>query len=255
MTAPSPAAHDMTLVLSKSLFDVLKDVPDPRQLRGQRHSIQALLALLVLSFLTGGQTVKDAVLLGRNYSHLRPALGFTHRLCPSQSTYTRLFKVLPVATVREAVARWLAALADLHRRQDRAVVAAVDGKAVRGGGAYTLNIFAHDFFQLLDQLTVEGAKENEMSVFRAAMDDFLDRYPFVRILTFDAIFCEQKTMEALTRHNRMGIFQVKENQPETLFMIQRFFDKLLASKPDDRVVEKKWRLRRHARHMGGACAG
>lgn len=251
MTSPVPDSHDLTLCLSRSLFDILDEVSDPRHKKGQRHSLQALLSLLVLSFVTGGETVKDAVLLGRTRPHLRPALGFSHRLCPSQSTYTRLFHVLPVETLRQVIARWLSSIAELRRHGVRPIAAAVDGKAIRGGGAHALNIFAHDLWQLLDQFEVEGIKDNEMTVFRCAMEDFLARYPFVKILTFDAIFCEQKTMEALTKNNRLGIFSVKENQPETFDRLWRWFHATLPKgAPDYREAEKKRGLHRDARTVG-----
>lgn len=254
MSAPAPTSHDLTLCVSRSLFDVLGTVADPRRERGRRHSLQALLGLLVLSFTTGGQTVKDAVILGRSLPHLRRALGFKHRLCPSQSTYTRLFHVLPVESLRSVISLWLCELARMRRHGERPIAAAVDGKAVRGGGAYALNIFAQDFWQLLDQFEVQGSKENEMSAFRVVMEDFLTRYPFVRILSFDALYCEQKTMEALTKNNRVGIFQVKDNQPELADRLLRWYHALPKGTPGFRESEKKRRLHRHPNTVGGTSA-
>lgn len=141
----------------------------------------------------------------------------------------------------------------MRRHGERPIAAAVDGKAIRGGGAYALNIFAHDFWQLLDQVEVDS-KQNEMGAFRDAMDGFLERYPFVRILTFDAIFCEQRTMEALTKNNRMGIFQVKENQPELANQLLRWYHALPKGTPGFRESEKKRGLHRHPVAMGSAGA-
>lgn len=233
-----------------SLFEALSKVPDPRVASGRRHSMAALLALLVVAFCTGAETVKDAVLFGRARKWLRKELGFTHDKCPSQSTYTRLFKVLPMEDVRAALSQWLLTLARLRsERRGQGLCAAVDGKALRGAGVHTLNIFVHDLWTLLDQYEVD-VKANEMSAFRGRMDEFLGRYPFVKLLTFDAIFCEQKTMETLTRHNRMGIFQVKENQPEGLFRIERLFSAHLGGSPDTESVEKKRGLHRDPKAVG-----
>ena len=210
----------------------------------------ALLALLVVAFCAGAETVKDAVLFGRARKWLRKELGFTHVKCPSQSTYTRLFKALPMEDVRAALSAWLVSLARLHsERRRQGLCATVDGKALRGAGVHTLNVFVHDLWTLLDQYEVD-VKANEMSAFRGRVEEFVRRYPFVRMMTFDAIFCEQKTMEILTRHNRMGIFQVKENQPEGLHRIERLFSPLLAGSPDAESVGKKWGLHRDAKAVG-----
>jgi len=186
-------------------------------------------------------TVKAVVIHGRTFPSLRTRLGFTHKTSPAQSTYTRLFQKLKIKPVRQAVVDWLESLA-LARLNRRKAGVAVDGKSLRGTGHHMLNVFIHDYWMLLDQLEV-GQKDNEMSAFRDGLESFLARYPFIRILTFDALFCEQKTMETLTRNNRMGIFQVKENQPEGLFRIQRWFARGLNSAPGHRSVEKKRGLR------------
>lgn len=251
--APESVPDDVAYAPVSSLFEALSNVSDPREASGRRHSIGALLSLLVVAFCTGSQTVKDAVLFGRARKWLRRELGFTHDKCPSQSTYTRLFKALSIDAVRTALSAWLCSLAKLRsERRRQGLCAAVDGKALRGAGVHTLNVFVHELWTLLDQYDVD-VKANEMSAFRARLDEFVARYPFVKMLTFDALFCEQKTMETLTRHNRMGIFQVKDNQPEGLYRMERLFSPLLGGSPDAESVEKKWRLHRDEKALGQAA--
>ena len=253
--APIDVADDVAHAPVLSLFEALSKVSDPRKALGRRHSIGALLALLVVAFCTGAETVKDAVLFGRSRKWLRKELGFKHDKCPSQSTYSRLFKALPVEDVRTALSAWLVSLARLHsERRRQGLCATVDGKALRGAGVHTLNVFVHDLWTLLDQYEVD-VKANEMSAFRGRMEKFLKQYPFIRMLTFDAIFCEQKTMEILTRHNRMGIFQVKGNNPEGLFRIERLFSPLLGGSPDTESAEKKWGLHRDPKAVGSPAHG
>lgn len=245
--ASSPACDDdFGQAPAQSLRDVLRTIDDPRNRSGRRHPLDALLCLLVVSFCTGSQTVKDAVLFGRNRPWLRRALGFKHPICPSQSTYTRLFKVLKVETLREALSAWLGQLVQLRgERRGRGICASVDGKALRGSGVHTLNVFVQDFWVLLDQYEV-ASKENEMSAFRERLDGFCKSYPFVTILTFDAMFCEQQTMRMLTENNRMGIFQVKENQPEGLRRLERWFAAQPKGSPGySGGAEKKRGLHRH----------
>jgi len=254
MTAPAPSLDDACEPFMGSLLDALYRVPDPRGDKGLRHPLGALLGLLVLSCLMGGNTVKEATILGRLERPLRERLGFTHKTSPSQSTYTRLFKQLPLSALQGALCSWLAALAQARSR-GAALSASVDGKAVRGGRAHALNVFVQEYWLLLDQMEVLQGKESEMAVFRQKMEAFLARHPFLKILTFDAVFCERTTMEMLTRNNRLGIFQVKENQPETLDRLLRWFHgSLPKARPDLREVEKKRGLRRHTRGVGAQGA-
>jgi hypothetical protein len=253
MTAPAPASSPAVPPphVALSLAQVFATVRDPRAEKGRRHPLSALLALLLVSFLTGKQTVKDAVLLGRHFPHLRTALGFEHSKCPSQSTYTRLFHVLAIDALRQPLLSWLASLAELRRHKARPMVACVDGKTICGAGVHTLNIFAQDYWMLLDQIEVADGKGNEMTTLRERIEAFFAKYPFVRILTMDAMFCESETMEKLTKNNRLGIFQVKGNQPTAAFEVERIFRALLHGKtPDYQESEKKWGLHRDARGVG-----
>lgn len=231
------------------LTEVLRAIPDPRSPQGRRHCLVALLGLLLVGFLSGCNTVKAVVIHGRNRRRLRKTLGFTHKKSPSQSTFTRLFSVLPIASVRQPIVDWFELLLIAWAR-DRKTRAAVDGKTMRGTGDHVLHIFVHDFWCLLDQLEV-GEKTNEMAGFRTALPAFLAKYPFLEILTFDALFCEQATMNLLTENNRMGIFQVKDNQPETLRRLERWFARQPKKAPDFRGVEKKRGLRGDAGTLGG----
>lgn len=242
----SPACDDVAHAPVRCLFDALATIKDPRDCSGRRHALGSLLALLVVSFCTGGQTVKDAVEFGRARRWLRRELGFVHPTCPSQSTYTRLFKVLPLEAVRLALSDWLRSMVEIWAgRRRQGVSASVDGKMLRGAGVHVLNVFVHDLWVLLDQYEVTS-RGNEMSAFRTLLDEFLLRYPFVALLSFDAIFCDQQTMDALTRHNRRGLFQVKENQPEGLRRMERWFASVPKDSPDTAGTEKKWGLHRHA---------
>jgi hypothetical protein len=246
-----PSLAHATEHAQRSLLDALASVEDPRNPSGRRHSIGALLGLLMAGFLSGATTVKGAVALGRHRRALRAQLGFTHEKCPSQSTYTRLFKALPVEALRAALEQWLHELVGQWcERRRRGAAVAVDGKALRGAGQHTLNVFVHELWVLLDSHRLD-AKENEMSAFRARLEEFCARHAFVRILTFDAAFCERHTMEALSRHNRLGLFAVKDNQPEATRRLERWFASVINRPPDHREVEKKRGLHRHARAVGG----
>jgi hypothetical protein len=219
---------------SQSLLDACVAIPDPRGFKGRRHSLPALLALLVAGFAGGCNTMTAIVAFGREHPELRARLGFTHEKSPSQSTYSRLFEKLDVAALREVIVGWLASAA----RARKGCAASVDGKALRATGDHFLHVFLQDYWLLVDLFEV-GEKNNEHSAFERELDGLLQRYPWLSLLTFDAMFCQHKIAEKLIGNGKKAIFQVKENQPETLRRLERFFSPLPKEKPDHRSVEKK----------------
>jgi hypothetical protein len=222
----------------KSLLEIVSSVDDPRSRYGRRHSLGSLLSLLIVGLLCGSNTVKGCVIFGRHRKALRTRLGFTHAKCPSQSTYTRLFQVLPVAALSEALGQWLTALAALRaERSKRSLVASIDGKALRGTQQHVLNVFIQDWWHLLDMREV-AEKKNELSVLNATLDEMLEKYPFIGIFTFDAMFAQHAVVEKLTRNNRMGIFQIKSNQAETHRRLLRWFAALPREGFQTQSVEK-----------------
>ena len=246
--AEAPGPSDWA---ERSLLEALSEVSDPRSRHGLRHALGSLLGLLAIGFLCGQNTVKDIVVFGREHLAMRRWLGFTHPKCPSQSTYTRLFKVLPIASVRGALAHWLQ---DVACRRIRRAAGTVDGKALRGTGQHIVNVFVQDYWCLLDMFEV-GQKQNEFSAFHSELQEMLKKYPFLKILTFDALFAQHAMVEALTANNRLGIFQIKENQDETFHRLQRWFAALPPDSFHAQETEKKWGLHRHPHPVERPGAG
>lgn len=187
------------------------------------------------------------VAFGREHPELRTQLGFTHEISPSQSTYSRLFEKLDIGALRQGVVEWLSAAVRAHKEG----VACVDGKAMRGTQDHFLHVFLQDYWLLVDMYEV-GGKNNEHSAFERELDALLKRHPWLTLLTFDAMFCQHKIAEKLVGNGKKAIFQVKENQPETLRRLERFFSPLPKEKPDHRSVEKKKQVVRKTRRVDPA---
>src|SRR6266567_9491191 len=84
---PSPAC----------LLDVLATVPDPRDPRGLRHPLSAVLGLAVLAMLSGCQGYEAIAQFGRDKGFaLAHALGFRRGETPTKSTYSILFRRLDI---------------------------------------------------------------------------------------------------------------------------------------------------------------
>lgn len=222
---------------ARSLFEVLSTIPDARSRHGRRHPLRSLLALLVVGFCCGANQVKAAVIFGRERKLLRRRLGFTHKLAPSQSTYSRLFQGLDFEAFQKALSRWLHGLVAL-RCQHKDAVLAVDGKSLRATGHHVLHLFVHDLWWLLDLKQV-GEKQNELSAFREQLDQLLNNYPFLSLLTFDALFAQRDLAQTLTADGRRGLFQIKDNQSETLARLERWFYALPKAKPHHQTTESQ----------------
>ncbi len=95
---------------------------------------------------------------------------------------------------------------------------------------------------MLDLFEV-GEKKNEDSALREQLADLCGRYPFIEIFTLDAGFASRPLLEALGGQGKRALFQVKGNQKETLYRLERWFAKLPKGSPTVATREKKEPLR------------
>ena len=77
----------MTKATSRHLIDILAQVPDPRNAKGKRHPLCAILALAVIAIMCGYRSYSAIAQWGRTYTPaLVEALGFTHAKTPCAAT-------------------------------------------------------------------------------------------------------------------------------------------------------------------------
>ena len=92
----------MTQTKSGHLIDILAKVPDPRNAKGKRHPLGAILALAVIAMMCGYRSYSAIAEWGRSYaSTLVEALGFTPAKTPCAATLHNLFKRLDIAPWRQ----------------------------------------------------------------------------------------------------------------------------------------------------------
>jgi hypothetical protein len=195
-----------------SLLEVLAQVPDPRNPKGIRHPLPAILALAVLAMLTGAKSYTAVAQFGRDKGFaLAFALGFRRGKTPTKSTLSDLFRRLDVAAFEAALSRWVASrLPDgpgLH--------VCLDGKTARGSkdgdapGHHLVAAYAPAAQAVLAQLRVD-AKTNEH---KAALQ-LLGVLPIKgRIFTGDAMFCQRDVAEKIIDGGGDYVLFAKDNQP------------------------------------------
>ena len=204
-----------TTALSRQpLREVLEGVTDPRDRRGVRHTLPAILCLAVTGILAG---CRSLTAIWEHAADLEPAdlgaLGLEEgRALPSESTIRRVLKDLDPAGLDARLTSWFfTRTGTIGGRR----VIAVDGKTMRG--ARTGDNPAPHLLAALDRASgvVVGQrrvsdKSNEIPALRdllAPMD--LDG----AVVTADAMHTQKGTAEWIRSRSAHYLLTVKDNQP------------------------------------------
>lgn len=206
-----------------SLYEMFLGLADPRDPRGTRHSLAALLTLAVTAMLAGARTLTDIAQFGRRRRKLRKALGFTHKHSPCISTFHYLFKELDAAMFESALQEWLLAH---HPQALKNLELHIDGKSARGSrrgevpGIHLLSAYSDALGTALFQLPVD-AKTNEH---KAALELFR-LIPLQGVLvTGDAMFAQREISQAVIDAGGDYLWTVKDNQPSLKQALLDAFD-------------------------------
>jgi hypothetical protein len=198
------------------LLEVLAEVPDPRDPRGVRHPLGAILSLAVLAMLTGAKSYAAIARFGRDKGFaLAWALGFTRGKTPTKSTLSVLFRALDVAAFEAALSRWVASRLGEGAAAAEGLHVCIDGKTARGSrdgeasGRHLVAAYAPAAQAVLAQVRVD-AKTNEH---KAALE-LLGVLPVKgRVFTGDATFCQRDVAEQIVEGGGDYVLFVKDNQP------------------------------------------
>lgn len=183
------------------LWEALAQVEDPRQARGKRHPLPAILALAVAATLCGAQGYGAIAEWGRNHGEaFARALGFTRAKTPCAGALHYLFQRLDRRALEHALAGWAeAVLAALPPPQGRLEALAIDGKTLRGSqrqGAldvHLLSVLSHRLGLTLYQQAV-AAKTNEIGALPEVLSALLLEG---RVVTGDAMLCQREIAEQI----------------------------------------------------------
>jgi predicted transposase YbfD/YdcC len=200
------------MVTSLALLDALTQIPDPRDPRGIRHPLTAVLSLAVLAMMTGVKSYCGIAQFGRDHgAALAHALGFRRGKTPAVSSFSELFRVLDVGAFEAALSRWIASRRPAGAEQ----VISLDGKTARGSrdgevpGQHLVAAYDSDARAVLAQIRVD-AKTNEH---KAALQ-LLGILPLAgAIFVGDAMFCQRDLCATIVEGGGDYVFFVKDNQP------------------------------------------
>ena len=223
--APTALAPDQC----RSLLDHLAQLADPRQRRGRRHALSAVLAVAACAVLAGarslaaiGEWAADAP--GQVLAALgvrRDSLTGAFRP-PAEATVRRVLACVDPDALDQAIGAWLAGQqlppptrpppAPRPRRQ----AVAVDGKSLRGSGHHSgpqvhlLAVMDHTTRAVLSQTEVDTTT-NEIARFQPLLQrlDLTDT-----VVTADALHTQREHADWPVTHKHADyLLLVKANQP------------------------------------------
>jgi predicted transposase YbfD/YdcC len=225
---------DVPVVLApaqcRSLLDDLATITDPRQRRGRRHALGAVLAVAVAAVLAGarslvaiGEWAADApgpvlVALGVRRDPLRRVWR-----PPGEATVRRVLACVDPDALDLVIGRWLADQQPPPARAWRQAVA-VDGKTLRGSGhhgrsqVHLLAAMDHTTRAVLSQTDVDHTT-NEIARFRPLLEG-LDLAG--RVVTADALHTQREHGDWLVTVKQAAyLLIVKANQPSLHHQLAR----------------------------------
>ena len=217
MELPDPVA------LAPGLRSALAQVVDPRQRRGVRHPLVAVLTAAVCavaagarSFVAAGEWVADLP------AEVAAALGVQCR-CPSESTIRRLIGQVDADRFDTVIGAFVQGLCAKVAPVGRRRVLAVDGKTLRGSrhtdsdgvdapGRHLLAVIDQHARVVLGQVKVEG-KTNEITAFTPLLGTLRGIDLTGVVITADALHTQRDHVDDLHQRGMHWLLTVKGNQP------------------------------------------
>jgi len=220
ITGADVPVQPLSAAQSIRLLQVLSAVPDPRQRRGRRYSLQSILLIAVSAVLAGARSYAA---IGDWAAVTRPAVGVCGRP-PHAATIRRVLLAVDPVAVQAALTAWTLANRNAQAaaaeqtslpRNERRQVLAIDGKNLRGArhrnGQQTQLLAVIDHTHRLVLTQTEIADGNEIAAFVTALDTLAQLRGC--LITADALHTQRGHADYLIGRGAHYLFTVKENQP------------------------------------------
>lgn len=197
-----------------SLLAFLSQVPDPRGRQGRRHSLEAMLASVVCAILQGARGYSAITQwIHSQEPELWHALGFTRRP-PKLGAFRKLLMAISPAHFERVLADWAKYCLGVSTDEPLEAVA-LDGKTLCGTlqpherAVHLLAFLDQSTGCVLSQTRVD-AKTNEH---KAALKLLKTLVLEGRVVTGDAMFCQQEACQEIRDRGGHYFVVVKDNQP------------------------------------------
>lgn len=201
----------MSELVSRSLFDSLGEVPDPRRERTKLHQLVDILVIAVCATICGSETWEEIAAFGEaKESWFRKFLALPNGI-PSHDTFRRVFLLIKPKQFQEAFLVWMRSVAQVINGE----VVAIDGKAARGArtadgkeGLRMVSAWACEQRLVLGQLKT-AEKSNEITAIPALLELLELRGC---IVTIDAMGCQTAVAAQIIARKADYVLSLKGNQ-------------------------------------------
>ena len=197
----------------------LGSVGDFRKARGKVHPLVGVLCLTVLALMGGARSLSDVSRRGKLHPEILTPLRL--RRSPSVPTLSRLLRGVSVNEVRTALIDFAKQLNEHRGQKDGLLVAAADGKTLKGTWEngkqlHVLHLFAHNAVLALDQVAV-GHTAGEIQGTKDWIEEMGKLFPGLQILTADARLADRDLCQAIVNAKKDYVIRLKKtNQACTL---------------------------------------
>ncbi len=199
------------------LIEILAEIPDPRQSKGKRYPLAAMLTLAFVAMISGYRSIKAIAEWGPNYGKkYLESLGFNEHGYPAQATWYRVLRAVDVELVVARVKAWAEAVVAALTEAER-VGLSLDGKTLRTSvkmGAedgHLLSAVVHQLGIIVGQVAVDD-HTNEIGV----VQDLLVKLALKQhVVTTDALLTQKEVVETIIEREGEYVLPVKDNQPRT----------------------------------------
>ena len=192
----------------------MAQVPDPRGRKGKRHPLSAILTAVICAVLSGANGYKPIA----QWLHMQPVdfwhfLGFTRR--PLKYGALRLLLMaLDPQTFEAALIQWLHQTHGLEPASGELRGVAIDGKTLRGTKSLDqralmlISAFDHETACVIRQQAVPSHTNEQKAVLGLLKQLVLTG----RVITADALHCQQETCQQIVDSGGHYLITVKDNQ-------------------------------------------
>jgi hypothetical protein len=186
---------------SLALWEVLAQVPDPRDRSGRRHPLPVILALAVAAALCGYKGPTAIAEWSRNYGlAFARALGLTRDAPPCAATFCNVFRRLDRQALEAALSAWAQQVLErLPPAPGTPEALAIDGKTLRGSAkqgaldVHLLSVLSHRLGLTLHQQAVAD-KTNEIGAIPEVLAALVLEG---RVVTVDALLCQREIAQTI----------------------------------------------------------
>lgn len=214
-------------IQGESLLGVFSGLPDPRSARGKRHSLEAIIVISVLAFISDANDYVEIREYGlANEDWLRRFLSLRHGI-PSVDTFERVFSILDASVWQARFRQWTkeVTLGEGNEAEDE--VLAVDGKTSRRSrdvskgvdALHTVSVWSSYGGIVLAQEQVPD-KTNEITVIPEVLSAV---NPAGAVVTTDAMGTQKDIAWAIREHDADYLLALKDNHPKLFSDVKWLF--------------------------------